>query len=351
LFPGAGAPARLLDTETGTVSSLDTPGMEGLEAARFSPWIDAAGQQHVAGRWRESSGSKSRPRPGPVGVARCTFPEGRVLDRIAIDPVLTGSPCWFPDRSDRILFAGGDGQLYRLTFPGAGTADGQGPDTRPEPIPWEAAPPGAGSAHVREPFWPSGTALGGRLVAVVMVRDPSDLTLRRFSTQIWWLELSGDASAVVAAGRVPVPTGEAATVAEPESDVQEHFPCVGTTRDGTTMLAYLSGTGQYARYELWIAPIAVEIEGEGQGAPGREVLRIRSSAARCLHKSGVLAPPAFSPDGRWLYAAIRPAASDEIIMARFAVMPGDGHSILTAQVPAIPQTGRSVSVQEPSPGS
>jgi hypothetical protein len=163
------------------------------------------------------------------------------------------------------------------------------------------------------------------------------------------LQLSGDASAVVAAGRLTVPSRERASSADPDSEVQEHLPCVGVTRDGVAMLAYLVGPVADGGYELWTVPVAVEEESEGRAA--RDVLRVDASAARCLCTSTVLAPPAFSPDARWLYAAIRSAGSGEVVMARFPVTLEDAHGTLTVRAPETPESGRSVCVPGPSPGA
>src|SRR5262249_16113020 len=123
LIPGDPYASQVLDTETGAVGVLKIPGSGTFDMLSVSPWRDAAGQRHMVGRWRDATEAGHLGLTMTGGVARCTFPEGRVLDRVAIEPVLVTPPCWFPDRSDRILFAAGDGRLYLLDF-----RDGTGPE-------------------------------------------------------------------------------------------------------------------------------------------------------------------------------------------------------------------------------
>ena len=53
-----------------------------------------------------------------LGLARCTYPERRILDRVLLDPLPLSKVCWYPDRSDTIIYAAADGRLYRYAFSG-----------------------------------------------------------------------------------------------------------------------------------------------------------------------------------------------------------------------------------------
>jgi hypothetical protein len=124
--------------------------------------------------------------------------------------------------------------------------------------------------------------------------------------------LSPDSEAIVAAGRLIVPAQE-----EPaEARAEERWPSVGMTRNGVPMLAYLVRPAGLEPWELWLAPI--EVGDEAAGRPPR----VRATAARRLVASCALAAPAFSPDGRWVYAMVRVEGSDKIHLARFAVATG-----------------------------
>ncbi len=151
LFPDHARTHRIIDTETGAVSLLQIPGACGFDTLSVSPWRDAGGQHHMAGCWKGFTKDEHGGQPEVTGVARVTFPGGRVLGRIAIEPVLNAPPCWFPDRSDRILFAGGDGQLYLLDFREAGGPGEAALPSAPRPQPVQLV---GGRSRVRLDFHP-----------------------------------------------------------------------------------------------------------------------------------------------------------------------------------------------------
>jgi hypothetical protein len=311
LYGDSHAP-RILDSETGAISVSNVPGVDGFAAAAVSPWRDAGGQHHLAGCWTGATEVGCGRIPGAMGVARWTFPEGRVLDRIAIDLVPFAPPCWFPDRSDRIVFAAGDGRLYLLAFPDAGHAEGAWTAARPRPIRWAIAPPEGDAPFIRDPCWPSGPALGGRLVVAINFRTRKGVSGPPLGSQLWWLQLSPDATAIVAAGRLIVPEEDEHAPADAEC-----WPVVATTRDGVPMLAYLVANGGRFPFELRTAPITLE------GGPAVGVPRVRAGAIRRLADVGVLTAPAFSPDARWVYAAVRDGRSGEVRVSRFAALSDD----------------------------
>jgi hypothetical protein len=297
--------SRLLDTETGQFKVLDLPGAGDFDKLCFSPWRDAGGQHHVVGRWNEAA-------PGATGLARWTYPEGRVLNRISSDLVLLSPPCWFPDRSDRVLFAAADGRLYLLDLRDAGDLEGELAETRPRPVRWATPPAGVDVRFIREPFWPPDASLGGCLVAAVCWRGPAAPPGSPTWSQLWWLRLSPAGTEIVASGRLIEPRA-----GEPEAD--EYAPSVGTTSEGVTMLAYLSGPRGIGPAEVRVAPIALA------GTSPDGVPRVRAGEARRLAAVDTLAAPAFSSDGRWIYAAVRPQENGGVTLKRIAVAPDNSH--------------------------
>ena len=79
--------------------------------------------------------------PQDFGVARFTVPEGRLIDRVKLDHVPIGDPCWVPGVTPRILFSAGDGYLYRYEFEESNARPfWMKPATVPEPSRWRGGP-------------------------------------------------------------------------------------------------------------------------------------------------------------------------------------------------------------------
>jgi len=215
-FPGH--PAVLLDTETGALAPYPVAGMGYVGRLGCSPWRDAAGRYHFVGVRRESAG-------GGHVLARFTFPAGRVLDQVKIEVLPSRRPCWFPDRSDRILFAGTDRRLYLLHFPEVRGSRSSAP-AAPRAVRWQIEPPGAGAVWLRDPCWPSAPALGGRLI--VSLSYIEDAPRREWKSHLWWLQLSPDGDAIVGAERAIGPDA----LGSSQASIQEFGPNVGMTSDG-----------------------------------------------------------------------------------------------------------------------
>jgi hypothetical protein len=299
LFPDNLYSPRILDTGTGAVSLLAIPDGDRLTGLACSPWRDHAGRSRLIGCWRGVEGENPRSLAKQFGLARCTFPAGTTLDRMPCDPLPRGRPCWFPDRSDRILFAAGNGRLYQCALP----ADAQGGDAevRPRPIAWEVLPPGAAAVHVGDPTWPGGPIIGGRLLVGLMTMADHSTAFR--GPHLWWLQLTPDGETVTAAGRLIAPDAAA-------PPYEEQSPALCKSADGRSMLAYLERRPGCPTWDLWLAAITPEAT---SGSP-----RVLESAGRKLAEGCVAVPPIFSPDGRWVYAWRRDAP-DGARVQRFAV--------------------------------
>jgi hypothetical protein len=294
---------RVLDAETGAASrcTIADPRLLGLLGC--SPWRDAAGRYHLVAR---AIDAVADPRGFPAGeiiLIRCTYPSGRVLGRVVLDRMPIGPVCWSPDRGDRILFASGDGRLYRHEFPPE-----EWPGTvaaSPRPIRWGCGPPGADGVFLQDPCWPGGPYPGGWLLAAVRVRqgDPRPLT----DLRLWWLKLDAGEGAIVEARRAIGPEGEGSAA---DGD-EEYSPVVGVASGGFRNLAYLVRRQGQSGLELRVAPLAAGASDEGPQAvpPGRKV------TDGCLAMA-----PSFSSDGRWVHAAM-PDERDTVRIERLAAFP------------------------------
>ena len=103
-----------------------------------------------------------------LGIMRCTYPRGEILERLLLDPsdpVPNGPIAWFPDRTDRIVFTSTDGRLYRYVLSSHG--DSQSVVMRSRLIEWNCNPPMPGKIlYTRDLDWPSEPPMRGRLLVL-----------------------------------------------------------------------------------------------------------------------------------------------------------------------------------------
>jgi hypothetical protein len=298
----------LIDRKTGCVMPCAIPDLDRFDLLGCSPWRDGAGQYHLAVRYKETDGHGSKRRLVEIGLARCTFPGRRVLDRVVLDPLPQSKVCWYPDRSDTIIYAAANNRLYRYAFSEREKFPGS---TRgPQPIRVEAAALRSGAIQFRDLCWSSDPALGGRLVASLRYCDESFPLCS--DLHLWWLQLSPDGEAIVAAGKMIAPNERGAETFWDDF----HAPAVGTTRDGSPLLAYLARVRDRTTWDLWVAPI------EADGTDGGPVIQL--SAGRKLAERCLALEPVFAANGHWIHAAIWEGTSGDVRVKRFAV-PRFGH--------------------------
>jgi hypothetical protein len=285
---GAEHGCRLLDASTGRIVSMKLPDNDMLLFARSSPWEGSDGQVQVVGRWLARSAKPRGLGFGEVGLARCTFPGGEVLDRIPVDVVPLSPPCWFPGPEPRILYGGTDGQLYQFAFddPAAEESDSD-PRARPVPVRWACQKPGHGEVRISDPTWPTDSRLGGRVVASLTYIEGVGAAARFVPSQLWWLELTGDGGAIKAAGRLMIDRHRG------PSSACERFPSLAATPDGGLALAYLASPEGQVGWDMRLAPVSID---PNTGEP-----RSRSRASVLVARDVAVASPTFSSDGRWLH--------------------------------------------------
>jgi hypothetical protein len=286
---------RWIEAETGQVVGFPLEDGDVVEAAACSPWVDEKGQHQIAGRWA------SRTRMGPAsistdfGIARYQIPSGKMLDHVSTEIVPVGPPCWFPGLRARILFAGGDGELYHYAFePDAQvkqTDPEAGRDLAPARLTWRCPRPGRGEVFMSDVSWPDQPTLEGYVI--VALRELSDDAGPRNSytkTGLWWLKLDLAGTEIVEVGRLLLPD-----VDHPDATPGDRrTPAVGTLLDGRLALAYVADLGLHRGWELRVAPI--EFQGD------HHVPAVFEASSVPLATDCQPAPPSFSADGRWLNA-------------------------------------------------
>ena len=104
----------LVDLKTGVLFPFALPQGEILEWASCSPWHDELDQRQIAGHWSSRSGEGESKLATEFGLARFNFPDGKPLNRIPSEITPMSAPCWYPGTTAKILFAAGDGTLYRF---------------------------------------------------------------------------------------------------------------------------------------------------------------------------------------------------------------------------------------------
>lgn len=286
---------RWLDAESGQILSTPLDDADVLEAASSAPWVDDQGEYQVAGRW------SSRTRKGPMsistdfGLARYSFPSGRLLDHVSTEIVPVCPPCWFPGTRARILFAGGDGELYHYAFESELHAKGLetevNRDDRPTLVEWACPKPGLGKVFLSDLSWPEDPRLSGYVVVSLREQSPDTEAFRTFSgATLWWLKLNNAGTEIVEAGRLNVSD----VPGHREFPIDQRSPTVGTLADGKPVVAYLVENEDRKSWDLRLAPI--EFEGDHHLPKALESKSVRL-ACNCQP-----AHPSFTKDGRWINA-------------------------------------------------
>lgn len=276
---------RFFDARTGVPVPVELPGAGALWNSGWAPWRDGQGRGQVVGRWSCSAGGGTRRNE----LVRLSQPDGAVLDRLPLEdlPHWAGAPCWFPDRTSRVLLAGGDCLLYRVDFDAA-----RGPRLRP--LSWHLEGPTPTLVRMDDLSWPATARLGGNLLVSLCLR--SDWTPRpsRDEWRLWWLRIDGAATEVVAGGPIVV-RGQSGAY-----NVNERFATLSPVAPHQlAWLEYESARFQ-APCRLRIAPVEIDA---ATRAPS-----VRRASARMLDANCAPVAPAFSADGQHL--VYMPATED-----------------------------------------
>jgi len=286
----------LIDRESSRCDLVPLPTEEQWGQLSVSPWHDAEG--NTEGVCRSFRSASSGAEKSFWGLARLKLPEGEVIDELEVDLLPTGRVCWVPARPGRILFAAGDGQLYRHDFPGWSSdpskplADGPASlnESAPCPVTWQAPLPCGRPVFITDPVWPSHPLLRHLVFATVFPPlGESDLPDTDV-TELLWMLMSDDGAVIEASGLLNLPT----KYVPGSRTLVRRFPNVELGRDGTIRLAYLERVREERRIRLEVIPLEIDPE---TGHP--HVL------ARCqpqvLDEDSAPVPPVFAADGMSVY--------------------------------------------------
>ncbi|AGA30969.1 hypothetical protein Sinac_6913 [Singulisphaera acidiphila DSM 18658] len=281
----------LLNAETGEIERVSVGEPDTFAYSVCSPWRDGLNRMHLVAQWRgyDVNGCWT------AGLARYALPGGEVLDRLPLEVPASGPPCWSPDLSATILFAGTDGRLYRHSFGHNGDSNRSRVDgLLPRPLTWKISPPlGVAILRVLDPTWPIEPSLERTLLVSMAVREDRADTSGPELPQLWWLRLSADGWAIEAAGRLVRPALER----RGEPIQEERLARISATPDGGLALAYLVRRQGHTDLELRLAPVTVDEETGGLRVDESDVIELTDGLA--------CSPPIFSEDGRWVYVTVK----------------------------------------------
>lgn len=288
------ANTRYLDSQTGTIQRLPLPQGEYLEDTACSPWQDERGVSHIVGRWRKEDGTPGGELLTDIGLACFTYPGGEWVGLIHCEKLPQGGVCWFPDTSDRVLFATADGSLYQVSFHAEDSpeAHGDGEDQVPVRLRWKTTIPGAGDVMLRQPCWPRVPGFEHTILISLRYVEPDPRAGGYSNAELWWLRLDAAGTTIVAAGRLITPTADKR---------DESAPSVAMTPAGP-VVSYLTAPPGHPVRTLHMAPVVFDAR---TGAPRADLTRDVVLAEDCTD-----IPPAFSPEGRWVYTLVNPMRPD-----------------------------------------
>ncbi|SIO60951.1 hypothetical protein SAMN05444166_6585 [Singulisphaera sp. GP187] len=298
---------RVLDPMTGLLSDVTLEGVDSFDSATCSPWENDRGQSYVVGRWLGRSKADDGICQG-CGLGRFKFPGGKTLERVKLDVMPVSRPCFFPDDPSRVIFAAGDGQLYRYQFEKeSDTSESPGEGTRLSPLVWKVATAGEMPVSINDPIWPTDPRLKSRLIASLtfIVKDTNGKS--RMRTRLGWLQLNPAGTEIVRAGRLigqpDTMTPGAGTTPRPD----ESLPAVYSAGSGGGLtLAYMTHEEHENGWGLHVAPLEIEFE---TGIPIVDELRCQTVADKQSH-----AIPIFSADGRTLFSVLNTDPKPETLV-------------------------------------
>jgi hypothetical protein len=287
--------AALLDTETGAVHprSLSLPGQR-IAYPSCSPWRDDSEGSQIVATWWEAGPTTGDGERGGCGLVRFSFPDGSMLDRIPCWPVPASPAAWLPGHTARIVFAAGDGNLYRSDLE---SDDGPPPETRrkaavPLALDWACPRPGGKLSHFSDIHCPVGMAGGTWIISTVIGHEFETDPRRPLVTHLCWLRLDPSGSEVIAAGLLALDSPDDP---EFETPILAH-PRIAVGRVGCGTLLYLTRRERHGDWLLKASPIEYD--------PSNDGLKVRVGETTSLANGVLLSPPGFSADSRWIFASV-----------------------------------------------
>jgi hypothetical protein len=300
---------HLVDLATGRSTAIHLPPGEEWSLLSVSPWRDSGGGLEAVGRW------VSRGQEIVWGWGLVRLSDGTVLDRIALDKLPTSRPCWIPGRIRSLLFSNGDGRLSQCQLSPRGDAgdsweasnDGPGRAVAPMPVDWRVRPPGLGEVYLADPVCSADPRLRKWVIVALSLKRRRAETVVYQSSRLWWLELSDQADAILAAGPLSGPAGD-----DPEPAAAERWPSLAVDAGGTIRLVWLARRPGKGSWRLCSSVLRLDPE------TGRPRLDPKLAATIGPDAPLATAPPVISADGSRVFRFTGPGLIASAPVARLS---------------------------------
>ena len=287
---GGATDLYLIERQGGRCNTVSLPGKGHWSALCVSPWTDPAGSGQAVGLYfiPPDQGESG----GFLGLARLRLPEARIIDQVPVDVLPTSRPCWVPDRPGSIVFAAGDGQLYRQDFDDAAPlasspqtdSAGRMPGPSLRRLAWNCPRPSHVAYYLTDPAWSTHPRLRHLLVVTLMSPPhPKDGKPMK-GTQFWWLRMNRDGLTIDASG----PLSDRLATRDTRETIQR-YPTLIAGRTGEILLAYL--THEPGQRKGRLQAVAVQLDAR-TGEPS-----VLAASRRTITEECATLPPVFSADG------------------------------------------------------
>ena len=296
---------RWFDLDTGHMEPMSVEPGDLIEAASQSPWSDARGQSQIVGRWSVRSKIGPLSTSNDFGLARYTFPGGKLIDHVSTDIMPIGPPAWYPGTRARVLYASGDGRLHQLAFEGndpkSGSAAKPAHEVRPRLIGWNCPRPGLGEPYISDIHWGEDPRLGGAIVVSLRRRELDPDGIVGYSrSELWWLKLDKAGGSIDDAGSLTPDY-------HPSTD--ERCPTLAALPDGRLAISFLRQQRGEKAWKVVVGLIRMN--------PGRGVPEIVADSLGTLEPRVHPAASGFSSDGRYV-AVVVGSTADKAVPARLS---------------------------------
>jgi hypothetical protein len=297
-WPSAPHSARtfyLIDRQSGRCLPMPLPVEDRWTTLSVSPWSAEEGGGDAVGLC--SSLHAQSGHDGFLGLALLRLPEARVVERLPMDVLPTSRPCWVPDRPGSILFAAGDGQLYRHNFASV-TGSESDPESNltgevaqrlPQPLAWKCRRPAERAVYLTDPAWPAHPRLRRFIVATLIAPTRRHNGEPARDTSLWWLRMHHDGMTIESCGQLL-----GTDLTDPQSPEEiRRFPTLTVASAGEIRLVYLAHDPGKSSGRIMSTQIQV---GEGTGQP-----RVLPGTHSVIAENCASVPPVVSADGKSVY--------------------------------------------------